>query len=78
MQKVEEISAGTVKIGPGTLYGALTTLEKEKLIQKVEEVDRRKIYQLTPDGRLVLQRQIERLRMMVNNAREIAPWLDRE
>jgi len=77
MQKVEEISAGTVKIGPGTLYGALTTLEKEKLIQKVEEVGRRKIYQVTQDGRLVLQRQIERLQMMVKNAREMAPWLDR-
>jgi len=78
MQKVEEISAGSVKIGPGTLYGALTTLEKEKLIQKVEEIDRRKIYQLTPEGRSVLQKQIERLQTMVNNAREMAPWLDQD
>ena len=29
MQKVETISEGTVTIGPGTLYGAFTTLEKE-------------------------------------------------
>ena len=29
MQKVETTSSGTVSIGPGTLYGAFTTLEKE-------------------------------------------------
>ena len=32
MQKVEAGSEGAVRIGPGTLYGALTALEKEKLI----------------------------------------------
>lgn len=29
MQKVERISEGTVSIGPGTLYGAFTTLERK-------------------------------------------------
>ena len=36
MQKVEEISKGTVKVGPGTLYGAFTSLENEGLIIKVK------------------------------------------
>jgi hypothetical protein len=35
MQKVGEMSQGTVKVGPGTLYGAFTTLETEGLIVKV-------------------------------------------
>ena len=65
MQMVEEISEGTVKIGPGTLYGAFSNLEKEKLIAMVREEGRRKEYQLTQDGLLVLKAQIERLRMMV-------------
>ena len=37
MQKVETISEGTVTIGPGTLYGAFTSLEKEGMIKMVKE-----------------------------------------
>ena len=42
MQKVEVMSEGTVKVGAGTMYGALSTLEKEGLIVRVDEHDRRK------------------------------------
>ena len=54
MQKVAEISQGTVSVGPGTLYGAFSTLEKEGLIVKVKEEDRRKCYVLTLKGQQVL------------------------
>jgi DNA-binding PadR family transcriptional regulator len=64
MQKVESISDGTVGIGPGTLYGAFTTLEKERLITMVKEEERRKSYTLTPKGREVLKEQISRLQIM--------------
>jgi DNA-binding PadR family transcriptional regulator len=67
MQKVEEISTGTVKVGPGTLYGAFTALEKEGLIVKVKEENRRKSYVLTPKGKKVLINQIERLEIMTRN-----------
>jgi DNA-binding PadR family transcriptional regulator len=67
MQRVEQTSAGTVKLGPGTLYGAFSTLEKEKLIQKVAEDERRKSYMLTEKGRLLLRRQVERLEIMLRN-----------
>jgi DNA-binding PadR family transcriptional regulator len=67
MQKVEEISQGTVKIGPGTLYGAFTSLEKEGLIIKVKEEERRKSYTLTLKGRAVLSIQIKRLELMSQN-----------
>jgi len=67
MQKVDAISEGTVKIGPGTLYGAFQTLEKEGLIIKVGEEERRKIYQLTAKGREVMMKQLDRLRIMVRN-----------
>lgn len=67
MQKVEQISRGTVKVGPGTLYGAFSTLEKEKLILKIKEEDRRKSYVLTPKGKQVLFGQIERLEIMTGN-----------
>ena len=67
MQNVEQISRGTVKVGPGTLYGAFSTLEKEKLILKIKEEDRRKSYVLTPKGKQVLLGQIERLEIMTGN-----------
>jgi DNA-binding PadR family transcriptional regulator len=67
MQKVEHLSEGTVKIGPGTLYGAFQALEKEHLIVKVGEEERRKIYKLTEIGLEVLKLQISRLVIMVRS-----------
>ena len=74
MQKVEAISAGTVKIGPGTLYGAFTTLEGEKLIVKVGEEDRRKSYVLTEKGRQVIKEHIRRLTILVRNGEISKNW----
>ena len=67
MQKVEQMSQSTVKLGPGTLYGAFTTLEQEKLIVKVDEVDRRKSYKLTEKGRTVLAEHMRRVALMIKN-----------
>jgi DNA-binding PadR family transcriptional regulator len=71
MQKVEEISRGTVTIGPGTLYGIFTSFESEGLITMVKEEERRKSYVLTAKGKRVLSRQIERLDIMVKNAADV-------
>ena len=67
MQKIEEISKGAVKVGPGTLYGAFASLEKEGLIVKVKEENRRKSYVLTTKGKKVLKNQIKRLEIMTRN-----------
>jgi DNA-binding PadR family transcriptional regulator len=64
MQKVREISDGSVEIGPGTMYGAFSTLQKEGLISMVREEDRRKLYLLTSKGKQVLIGQILRLEIM--------------
>jgi DNA-binding PadR family transcriptional regulator len=71
MQKVSEISQGTVSLGAGTLYTIFSTLEKEALIEMVSEADRRKTYALTTKGRQVLAFQIQRLEIMVENSRRI-------
>jgi DNA-binding PadR family transcriptional regulator len=67
MQKVEQISQGTVKVGPGTLYGVFDTLEKSGLITMVKEEDRRKSYELTSKGKGILLNQIKRLEIMTKN-----------
>jgi DNA-binding PadR family transcriptional regulator len=75
MQRVGEISRGTVEIGPGTLYGAFSTLEKEGLIRKLKEENRRKTYALTARGRALLAEQVRRLEIM---AQVGAEWASRE
>ena len=75
MQKVSTLSGGTVELGAGTLYGVLTSLEKEKLIVMLREEERRKIYTLTPRGREVLKAQIERLKIMMDNGQQVLPRL---
>ena len=71
MQKVGEMSQGTVNIGPGTLYGAFSQLEKEGLIEMVKEADRRKSYGLTAKGKSVLQEHLRRTEILLNNGRSI-------
>jgi len=74
MQKVEAMSKNTVKIGSGTLYGAFSTLEKEGLIVKVGEEDRRKIYTLTKKGQDVLKEHILRVEILVKNGAMTKDW----
>jgi DNA-binding PadR family transcriptional regulator len=69
MQKVEQISEGTVNVGAGTLYGAFSTLEQDGLIVKVSEKDRRKSYILTAKGKSILQEHLVRLGILVRQAR---------
>lgn len=71
MQKVEAMSGGSVTLGPGTLYGVFGALEKQALIVKVAEAERRKVYALTEPGRAVLGEQVRRLEIMVDNARAL-------
>ena len=69
MQRCTELSEGTVDVGAGTLYNALAKLQKEALIVKVQQDDRRKYYCLTEKGRRVLERQVARLDVMARSAR---------
>ncbi|MFC2029668.1 PadR family transcriptional regulator [Chloroflexota bacterium] len=76
MQKAREMSDGLVEIGAGTLYGALSTLQKEGLIHKVHEGNRRKSYTLTPKGKRVLQEQIRRLKIMTREGARVIDGSD--
>lgn len=75
MQEVARVSGG-VKLGPGTLYGALTILVEKGLIERVGEIgtagDRRKVYGLTPLGRKVVALEGERLTALAKLAHLVA------
>lgn len=54
-----------VKLGPGTLYGALGRLEANGEIEPLAAEGRRRPYQLTDAGRRTLERRLAGLRRAV-------------
>ncbi|GGA00134.1 PadR family transcriptional regulator [Paenibacillus marchantiophytorum] len=71
MQHVEEITKSRIKLGPGTLYGSLSKMEKDKLIAVIAEEERRKMYQITPLGREILTQEISRIRELYHNSKQM-------
>jgi DNA-binding PadR family transcriptional regulator len=55
-----------VRLGPGTLYGAITRLEERGLIEPLDAEDRRRPYQLTAAGTTALTDTLAGLRRIVD------------
>ena len=53
---VEEVAG--IRLGPGTLYGALSRLEGRGLIEALPADDRRRPYRLTAEGRSALEAEL--------------------
>lgn len=77
MREVEKETGGRMKLGPGTLYGAIKTLLEAKFIVETEpkidpEMDdeRRRYYKLTDLGRRVLGAEMRSLADLVRLGRE--------
>ena len=61
MKQVESDSQGSVKLGPGTLYGAIKRMLEEELIVAVETDEvRRKYYKLTEKGKTIFSSELQR------------------
>lgn len=54
-----------VRLGPGTLYGAITRLEKQGWIKPVAAADRRQPYRLTALGKRHLEAEMSALQQLV-------------
>ena len=75
MQEVESRTEGRVRLGPGTLYGAIKRLLEKGVIEETEERpdpelndERRRYYRLTDFGQKVLQAEVERMARLVKQA----------
>lgn len=55
-----------VRLGPGTLYGAITRLEQKGWIRAVAPRDRRQPYSITAEGAAYLREQLDGLKSVVN------------
>lgn len=67
MNAVKEVSKGRIQMGPGTLYGVLTRMQGDGLIQIVEDDGRRKTYGITADGKDALKQEYQRLIALVHD-----------
>lgn len=50
------------RLGPGTLYGAISRLENQGLIQRLPAEDRRQPYRITSEGTRVLRDRLTAMR----------------
>lgn len=58
-QDVRELAQ--VRLGPGTLYGALARLEERGMIEALPPEDRRRPYRLTAQGAAALRAELGKL-----------------
>ena len=68
MEDIERFAG--VRLGPGTLYGAITRLEERGWIHGLDAEDRRRPYRITGAGREYLEEQVASLGRIVRTARE--------
>jgi DNA-binding PadR family transcriptional regulator len=76
MSEVGERTGGSVRLGPGTLYGAVKRMLDRGLIEEraprgraTAEAERRRTYRLTTLGRAVARAEAARLEELVRHAR---------
>ena len=69
MQFIEDKTKGQLLLGAGTLYGALTSLEKKGWITPYGDLEKRKKeYCITPQGKEIAEKELARLHELVNIA----------
>ena len=73
MQRVNELTAGRVALGAGTLYGALTNLTEKGWIRPLQGAadERKKEYVITDAGRKTVAGELERLEELLRNGRRV-------
>ena len=71
MKFVRELTAERIKMGTGTLYTMLGRLVEDQVIVVVQEVDGKKTYQITDDGKRLLLLEQERLKKQCENGDKI-------
>ncbi len=72
IQNAEKLSGGRVKLGAGTLYGALNTLlGRGWIVECGESGERKKEYIITESGRQAVRDEISRLEELLDNGKRV-------
>ncbi|MFB0917898.1 MAG: PadR family transcriptional regulator [Clostridiaceae bacterium] len=71
VKKTEKLTNGEIILGPGTLYGTLSKMEKDGLIEFLREEEKRKIYIATDLGIEVLNLEMKRIERLYQSMKEV-------
>ena len=73
MQNIEKLSNGRVRLGAGTLYGAINTLTEKRWITSVsgDKDSRKKEYIITDEGKAIIKFELQRLEELLANGKNI-------
>lgn len=71
IENVSKMTKKRIVLGPGTIYGSLSKMKKDGLIEPVKEENNRKIYQITELGRLILKMEKDRIKELYKNSKEV-------
>lgn len=69
IQKVKQITNGEIIISAGTMYGSLSKMENDALIQFMKEEEKRKSYIITELGKEILTIELKRIERLYKNSR---------
>lgn len=78
LHDIIEVSNGRLKMGPGTLYGVLSRMQKEGLIALAEVDGRRKTYVMTKEGEQALHTEYNRLKALINDSLQLEEGVEYE
>jgi len=69
MHAITDVSNGRLTMGPGTLYGVLSRMQKDGLISLEQDDGRRKTYQITKAGEQALRIEYRRLKALIQDSK---------
>ncbi|PJK16535.1 PadR family transcriptional regulator [Chryseomicrobium excrementi] len=61
IKQVEEMTAGRLKLGSGTIYGTLSKMQDDDMITVYSDEKRKTIYEITDIGKQILRLEFDRL-----------------
>ena len=70
LQQTQQMTGGEIRLSPGTLYGSLSKMEKDGLIEFVREEEKRRLYRLTGLGEELLELEKKRIARLYRNMQE--------
>ena len=71
MTRVEQLTCGRVRVGPGTLYNLLEQFNRADFIRETKVEGRRRSYILTDKGHDILKEEYDRIRRRAEDYRRM-------
>lgn len=67
IKEVEQLTVGRIKLGSGTIYGTLSKMQVDGLIDVFSDEERKTVYERTSIGNKILQREMLRIEELYAN-----------